>query len=154
MDIYNQKKYQLRCPKCGEEFHYDQDYYDRKIAELGVEIQDLIHQLAEHNKLPYDTQRQRTDWWRRAKAALSVKQKQLAELKAYRKAANKARDEQKHRAFRQVAFEVLSEEQFMEIARRADEAIAAYDMADTAKLGYHSSASGRPTVSANAKNFK
>lgn len=42
---------QLRCPKCGHEFGYDNGYYDRNIERLGHEIQDLIRQLANHKLL-------------------------------------------------------------------------------------------------------
>lgn len=79
---------QLRCPKCGHEFGYDNGYYDRNIERLGHEIADLNRQLAQHKLLPFPEQKRRTDWWLRTKKALAEKQEQLGELKAIRKAAD------------------------------------------------------------------
>ena len=78
-------KYQMTCPKCHYEFTYDNGYYDKNIARLGVEINDIMRQLAEHNLLPWPEKKARTEWWLRAKKALAEKQKELAELKAIRK---------------------------------------------------------------------
>ena len=62
---------QLRCPKCGHEFGYDNGYYDRNIERLGHEIADLNRQLAQHKLLPFPEQKRRTDWWLRTKKALA-----------------------------------------------------------------------------------
>jgi len=33
-------KYQLTCPNCHYEWHYDNGYYDDNITRLGIEIHD------------------------------------------------------------------------------------------------------------------
>lgn len=54
-------KYQLTCPKCKHEFAYDSDYYEKNITRLGLEIAEIIRQLAEHRRLPWPEQKARTD---------------------------------------------------------------------------------------------
>ena len=79
---------QLRCPKCGHEFGYDNGYYDRNIERLGHEIADLNRQMANYRLLPLAEKKRRTDWRLRTKKALAEKQEQIGELRAIRKAAD------------------------------------------------------------------
>lgn len=99
-------KYQLTCPKCKHEFAYDNGYYDREIARLGSEIHEITSQLAAHKLLPWPEQKARTDWFFRAKKALSEKQKDIGDLKAIRKAA----DQQLKFVERQLLCEAIKEE--------------------------------------------
>lgn len=133
------QKYQLVCPKCKHEFQYDNGYYDREIARLATEIQDINIQLAAHNKLPWAEKKARQDWWERTKLALSIKIKQISELKSFRKIANQSKDNEIDRAFRNVVKELIGIEAYVECCDKAEEACAAYSIQSTMKKGYTSS---------------
>ena len=62
---------QLKCPKCGHEFGYDNGYYDRNIERLGHEIADLNRQMANYRLLSLAEQKRRTDWRLRTQKALA-----------------------------------------------------------------------------------
>ena len=112
-------KYQLTCPKCKHEFAYDNGYYDRNISRLGIEIQDIIRQLSEHKLLPWPEQKARTDWYFRAKRSLAEKQKELAELKAYRKVADQQVDNMFFKIFKNLVKEEFGQENFHFFSRVA-----------------------------------
>lgn len=117
---------QLRCPKCGHEFGYNNGYYDRNIERLGHEIQDIIRQLSQHKLLPYAEQRARTDWYLRSKKDLAEKQEQLSELKAIRKAADQQLDWAQNRIFRELVKERLGEAEYMKLILQAEKELDAY----------------------------
>lgn len=117
---------QLRCPKCGHEFGYDNGYYDRNIERLGHEIADLNSQLAQHKLLPFVEQKRRTDWWLRTKKALAEKQEQLGELKAIRKAADQQIKYAEAVIFRDLVKERLGEKEYMKLVLEAEKEMDAY----------------------------
>lgn len=117
---------QLRCPKCGHEFGYNNGYYDRNIERLGHEIQDIIRQLSQHKLLPYAEQRARTDWYLRTKKTLAEKQEQLSELKSIRKAADQQLDWAQNRIFRELVKERLGEAEYMKLILQAEKELDAY----------------------------
>lgn len=117
---------QLRCPKCGHEFGYNNGYYDRNIERLGHEIQDIIRQLSQHKLLPYAEQRARTDWYLREKKTLAEKQEQLSELKSIRKAADQQLDWAQNRIFRELVKERLDEAEYMKLILQAEKELDAY----------------------------
>lgn len=129
-------KYQIVCPNCHHEWHYDQGYYDDNIARLGIEIQDIILQLQAHKQLPQYMQRQRTEWWLSAKKALTEKQKQLAELKALRKMYNEQRDKSIDYYFRQIVKEQVGEANFIKWREQAEKEAGAYTIKDIMKTPY------------------
>lgn len=141
--------YQLTCPNCRYEFAYDRDYYDKHIAELGVEIQDISRQLQEHNLLPYREQRLRTDWWRRAKLSLTTKQKELAELKAIRKVAEQHLSKEQIGIFKQLVKDELGEERYVQLMEQARLELKAYKISDTMGHGYTRSNSKSSVTSIN-----
>lgn len=117
---------QLRCPKCGHEFGYDNGYYDRNIERLGHEIADLNRQLAQHKLLPFPEQKRRTDWWLRTKKAIAEKQEQLGELKAIRKAADQQIKYAEAVIFRDLVKERLGEKEYMKLVLEAEKEMDAY----------------------------
>lgn len=119
-------KYQLTCPKCKHEFAYDADYYDRNIARLGVEINDINRQIAEHKLLPWPEQKKRTEWWLRAKKALAEKQEELAGLKAIRKVADQQIKFAEYAIFRQIFKERYGEQAYFEILAKVKAEMEAY----------------------------
>lgn len=129
-------KYQLTCPKCHYEFEYDNGYLDKNITRLGCEIHDILNQLAEHNLLPKPEQRARTDWWKRTKRALAVKQKEMAELKAIRKIS----DQQIHRygfeVFKNLVKETVGEDQYKKLIEKMNSELEAYQASELMRHEY------------------
>lgn len=119
-------KYQLTCPKCKHEFAYDADYYDRNIARLGHEIQEITRQIAEHKLLPWPEQKRRTEWWLRAKKALAEKQEEIAGLKAIRKVADQQLKRVEYTLFRQHFKEQYGEQAYFEILDKVKAEMEAY----------------------------
>lgn len=117
---------QLRCPKCGHEFGYDNGYYDRNSERLGHEIADINRQLAQHKLLPFPEQKRRTDWCLRTKKALAEKQEQLGELKAIRKAADQQIKYAEAVIFRDLVKERLGEKEYMKLVLEAEKEMDAY----------------------------
>ena len=142
-------KYQLVCPKCKHEFTYDKDYYDRNIARLGVEIRDITLQLAEHNMLPYDKQRENTEWWIRAKRSLAEKQKELAELKAFRKVSDQQIKAYEYQTFKNIVKEFVGQEQYMKFIEQMSEELEAYKLSGLMRHEYTRSNSKQNITSIN-----
>lgn len=141
-------KYQLTCPKCHHEFPYDNGYLDRNITRLGNEINDIELQLAQHNLLPYDEQRRRTDWWRRTKYALATKRKELAELKSFRKAGDQEVSRMQYTIFKQLVQERYGQAAFNELIAQVEEETEAYRVSGLMRHEY-SRAGGRGITSIN-----
>lgn len=142
-------KYQLTCPNCHYEFTYDKGYYDKEIARLGIEIQDIIMQLAQHNMLPKTEQRMRTDWWLRAKKSLSEKQKELAELKAVRKMCDEQLDRHVNWNFKNIVKEKFGLKVYKEILNEAIAREEAYKISDMRKHEYSAGNKKQNIVSVN-----
>lgn len=105
-------KYQVTCPNCHHEWHYDNGYYDDNITRLGIEIQDIMLQLRKHKELPKSEQYARTDWWLSAKRALTEKQKQIAELKAIRKQYDQQINQYEYQTFKNLVKEFVGEAKY------------------------------------------
>ena len=129
-------KYQMTCPKCHHEWHYDNGYYDDNITRLGIEIQEIILQLQQHKQLPKSEQYARTEWWLSAKKALTVKQKQLAELKALRKIYDQQTNHYVFEYFKQAVKEYFGEQGYQMCLDRALKDAEAYTTADMMKKQY------------------
>lgn len=128
--------YQLHCPKCGHEFAYDNKYYDENIAKLGKEICDINLQIAEHRLLPWPEQKQRTDWWLRAKKAKYEKEKQLGELKAIRKSADQQINAMSYQIFKQLFKEEYGEKEYQKFLSRVEEELKAYEVSGLMRHEY------------------
>ena len=142
-------KYQLVCPKCKHEFTYDNGYYDKHITRLGCEIRDITLQLAEHNQLTYDQQRERTDWWIRTKRCLAEKQKELAELKAIRKISDQQIKRYEYQTFKNIVKEFVGPEQYMKFIEQMKEELAAYKTSGLMRHEYTRSNSKPNVISIN-----
>ena len=129
-------KYQLHCPKCHHEWSYDAGHIDGDIHRLGVEIQDIILQLAEHNRLPKKEQYARTDWWKSAKKALAEKQKERAELKALRKMANQEIKRTVDGFFRQMVQEKIGYSEYVKLCEKAEAEAEAYNVSQMMRHTY------------------
>ena len=119
-------KYQVTCPKCHHEWHYDNGYYDDNITRLGIEIQDIIMQLRDHKLLPKSEQYARTDWWLSAKRALTQKQKELAELKAIRKMYDQQIKLYEYQTFKHLVKELVGEDEYQKLIRVMESELEAY----------------------------
>ena len=138
-------KYQLTCPNCKHEFAYDNTYYDKNIARLGVEIHDITLQIQQHKLLPWPEQKARTDWWLRAKKSLTEKQKELAELKAIRKCADQQIKSFVQDAFNHYVREEIGEEAYIRLKEKAKADCEAYQISGLMRHEY-SKANYKPDV--------
>lgn len=129
-------KYQMTCPKCHHEWHYDNGYYDDNITRLGIEIQEIILQLQKHKQLPKSEQYVRTEWWLSAKKALTEKQKQLAELKALRKIYDQQVNHYVFEYFKQAVKEYYGEQGYQMCLEKAKKDAEAYTMGDMMRKPY------------------
>jgi hypothetical protein len=129
-------KYQVTCPNCHYEWHYDNGYYDDNITRLGVEIQDIILQIHKHNQLPKAEQHARTDWWKSAKRALSEKQKELAELKAIRKQYDQQIKAYEYQTFKNLVKELVGEFEYKKLLERMTEELKAYQISGLMRHEY------------------
>lgn len=119
-------KYQMHCPKCHYEFTYDNGYYDKNITRLGMEIKELNRQLAEHKLLPWPEQKRRTEWWLRAKKALTEKQKEIGELKAIRKVCDQQIKFAEYQIFRELFRDQYGEKAYTEMVAKVQKELEAY----------------------------
>ena len=142
-------KYQITCPVCHHEWHYDNGYYDDNITRLGVEIQTIILQLQKHNQLPKSEQYARTDWWKSARIALAEKQKELAELKALRKQYDQQRHRYEYQKFKQLVKEYVGEIKHKELLATTEKELEAYSLSDTMRHTYTRSNSKSSVTSIN-----
>lgn len=142
-------QYQVTCPKCHYEWHYDNTYYDDKITQLGVEIAEISLQLQKHNLKPQIEQYALTDWWRQAKRALAIKQKDLAELKAIRKIYNQEVNRNITGFFKQLVKEEIGEQKYLELCELAEKEAAAYKIEGLMKCNYTISNSKTKTTNIN-----
>ena len=143
------RKYQMVCPKCKYEFTYDNGYLDENITRLGNEIHDILCQLSEHKMLPYNEQRQRTDWWLRTKRALAYKQKEIGELKAIRKAGDQQIKAFEYQTFKDIVKNELGEDIYNSILEKTIKEIEAYKISGLMRHEYSRSAAKSNVTSIN-----
>lgn len=142
-------KYQVTCPNCHYEWHYDNGYYDDNITRLGIEIQDIILQLRKHKELPKSEQFARTEWWLSAKKALTEKQKQLAELKAIRKQYDQQIKAYEYQAFKNIVKEAVGEVKYKEFLEQMEKELEAYQISGLMRHEYTRSNSKSSVTSIN-----
>ena len=119
-------KYQVTCPNCHHEWHYDNGYYDDNITRLGIEIREITLQLQKHKQLPKSEQYARTEWWLSAKRALAEKSKQIAELKAIRKQYDQQINSYGHEVFKNLVRDVVGEAKYNELIEQMKSELEAY----------------------------
>lgn len=129
-------KYQITCPVCHHEWHYDNGYYDDNITRLGIEIRDITLQLQKHYQLPKHEQYQRSEWYKSAKIALTEKQKDLAELKALRKQYDQQRHRYEYEKFKEIVREYVGEIKFQELIAKRDAELEAYTLSGLMRHEY------------------
>lgn len=129
-------KFGFICPHCKKEITYDDEYYDRKIAELGRDINDIMAQVSAIKKKPYNERRM----WENAKQQMLNRVKDLSrergELKGYRKGANKMRDGYMFVAFKEIVKEKYGQDEYMKLIKEAESDIAALTTEELMAKGY------------------
>ena len=119
-------KYQLTCPNCHHEFAYDNGYIDKNITQLGHEIETIKLQLTEFKLLPYAEQRRRAEWRLRAKQALAIKQRDIKDLRAIRKACDQHVNQYMYQVFKDLVKERFGEIAYKELLEAAKKECEAY----------------------------
>lgn len=119
-------KYQVTCPNCQYEWHYDNGYYDDNISRLGIEIHNIELQLIKHKQLPKSEQYARTDWWLSAKRAVSEKKKEIAELKAIRKQFDQQIKAYEYQVFKNLVKELVGEDEYKKLISKMESELEAY----------------------------
>lgn len=129
-------KFGFICPHCNQEITYDDEYYDRKIVQLGREINDIMSQVSAIKKKPY---RERMAW-ENAKQQMLKRAQELSrergELKGYRKGANKMRDGYMFLAFKEIVKEKYGVDEYMRLLKDAENDIAAMSTEELMTKGY------------------
>lgn len=129
-------KFGFICPHCNKEIVYNDEYYDRKIEELGREITNITAQLSEIKRKPYNERRA----WENARQQMRKRCEDLCrerrELKAYRKGANKMRDDYVFTAFKEIVKERYGADVYMNIIKEAESDIAAATTEELMTRGY------------------
>ena len=128
--------YGLVCPHCKQKIEYNDEYYDRKITEVGAEIKAIMNRLQEYKKLPKNERDKCFD----QRKILITKQKRLMamlkELKLYRKSCNKLRDEFVFRAFKEIIKEKYGKAEFMKLMEEAEKDVSSYTTEELMTIGY------------------
>lgn len=122
------RDYQFRCPECGSMIRFNRTYYDREIARLGAEITDIHYKLSLCGN---DVERKK-----RLNYAKRVREKERAELKAYRKQANILTQSVIDREFRRLVKELIGKERYVKLAEEAEKNIEYESIESTMKTGY------------------
>lgn len=141
-------KYQLVCPKCKHEFAYDNGELDKRITELGLEINSIELQIAQYNALPPGEKKKREDWKKRAAISRLQKTQEIKRLKAYRKVADQQRKHAELTLFQNLIKETYGDEVFREMLEKVQAEMEAYQ---TSGLMWHeySRANGQSITSIN-----
>ncbi len=142
-------KYQITCPNCRHEWHYDNGYFDENITRIGIEIQDIILQLHKHKQLPKKEQYAKTEWWLSAKKALAAKQKEIAELKALRKKFDQQINIYRFQVFKDITKELVGETQYKKLIEKMELELEAYQASGLMRHEYTRSNSKRNVTSIN-----
>lgn len=142
-------RYQIHCPICHHEWHYDNGYYDENITRLGIEIKDIMLQLQKHKLLPKNEQYAKTDWWLSAKKALAEKQKQLAELKAIRKKYDQQIKAYEYQVFKNLVKELIGEAEYKKLLEKMTSELEAYQISGLMRHEYTRSNSKTDVTSIN-----
>lgn len=142
-------KYQVVCPNCHHEWHYDNGYFDDNITRLGIEIKDITIQLQKHKQLPKNEQYKRTEWWLAAKRALTEKQKELAELKALRKMYDQQIKSYEFQVFKELTKELVGEVEYKKLLEKMTSDLEAYKLSGLMRHEYTRSNSKSNVTSLN-----
>ena len=129
-------KYQMRCPKCGYEFAYDNGYYDRNIARLGAEIREINQKLTEYKLLSWGEKKEKEEWRKRAITRLTAAQKEIGELKAIRKVCDQQVRAVRFQILKCLVKERLGDAEYTEIMQRVDKEAEAYKISGLMRHEY------------------
>ena len=129
-------KYGFICPHCHQSIEYDEEYYDRKINDIGQRIRNINYELQDYNKMSV-VKRKEYDARRKCLIVEQRKlQSQIRELKAYRKSANKLRDQFVFVAFKEIIKEKYGVDVFQKLFKEAEESVAMCSTEELMTRGY------------------
>ena len=137
MDLKKQiKPIHLVCPKCKYDFSYNSSYVERNIDKLKREITDIKAQLESFNLGHSPQERKESMWYKRAKATMAIKNKELAELKGNRKVAAQEIKIQTFETFKKKVTEEIGHERCLELIKEAEEEMV-FRYSDFAKVNHN-----------------
>lgn len=134
-------KYQLTCPKCKYEFHYDNGYYDDNITRLGREIAEINCQIADYNCLSDEEKKKKKDWYNRTKRAYMYKTKEIGELKAFRKISDQQVKHYEYDTFKRLVRDLVGQEEYMRLIGEMKKELEAYTISGQMRHEYTRSGS-------------
>lgn len=125
---------QMTCPFCHMEFPYENDATDKRYQELGTRLYLVQSQLQNINKTP------KKNWTKEMRKEHKQLLKQFEtlsserrELKAFRKSAEKRREEIEWGTFRQLVRERIGEAEYMKLWEKVREELQPYDIKSLAR---------------------
>lgn len=141
-EIYNLKRVQITCPNCKYEFPYNKESLDKKINNIGNEIQRLSKLINKIEKIPDESRNEKE--LNRIKKEYSDYQKLISDLKMARETLKQEEDRTNYYNLKSIIKEFYGEKEYKrcidEMLRRSE----AYNTKDIMKLDYYSSSTGKP----------
>lgn len=121
MDEYSVRKYQIHCPKCGNEFVWDTDVIEREQARLKrrhLEISQMIGEMKSHND---PLVLSKSPDFKRLKAESTKLIERLTALKAVKQNNQGITDEIYNRTFKDVVRERYGDETYFKLLETVKE---------------------------------
>lgn len=126
MELKQDKPIHLRCPKCGYDFAYNTNHVEERIDQLKQDITSIMAQMKDfkaQNPVNYS----KSDWYRKAKAALSHKQASLVNAKKARKATAAEIKRQQDIIFYKLVRERIGKDEALKLMKEAEEELVYYE---------------------------
>ena len=138
---------QLTCPFCHKEFPFENEKTDRKLRDIGINIE-LTKSELQKFKLMKNEDKTNETWKERQYLIhrLHKLQADFKELKALRSQAEFNRDRAEMKAFKSIVKDLIGEKQYMKIWDQVKEEMKAYEIKSLMKQDYSRSLPNVTTI--------
>lgn len=119
--------YQLRCPKCGYEFHYDYEEIETKLKELKKDVSNIQTKFLEIKALPYHERIKMDGLKCKLNKELQIKNKEIRELKLINKTSMFWVRTMEHQVLKRLIKEKLGQSEYEKIINQVIEETQAYN---------------------------
>lgn len=126
MELKQDKPIHLRCPKCGYDFAYNANHVEERIDQLKEDISSIMAQMKDF-KASNPANYFKSDWYRKAKSALSYKQADLVKAKKARKATAEEIKRQQNIIFYKLVCERIGKDEALKLMKEAEEELVYYE---------------------------